>query len=332
VEDARAHFEFFGYRVAIEGWPEVVAALELDFAWFRTTPDGTADATIDVQPGTPSFDSLPPVRASFTTTRNVVYQADSRTIVDYFGRALVIFDRARRTVLVQGDERHLVHEAIYLLVLNRVGEHLDRRRLLRLHAMAMTGAQNGVVVLLPAGGGKTTLALRALREPRVRLISDDTPLLDREGRLHAFPLRLGVNERVAAELPANEVRRIERFEFPAKHALALEAFSNQIASEPQPLRHIVLGQRSLGNDAHLVAIPRRRAVGPLFRDGVVGLGIAQMAEYVLQRGWFDVMRNGRVATMRAAICSKALSQARTWELELGRDGERNWAALEPLLS
>ena len=70
---------------------------------------------------------------------------------------------------------------------------------------------------------------------------------------------------------------------------------------------------------------------PLFRDGVVGLGIAQMAEYVLQRGWWDVLAKGTVAGRRAAICASALSQARTWELELGRDGERNWVALESLL-
>ena len=326
-----ANFDFFGLRIAVLGWPEVVAALVLDFAWFRAAPVFGPQLSIRVQPGEPSFDALPAVRASFTTTRNVVYQSDDRTIVDYFGRALVVFDRARGEVSVQGDQQYLVHEAIYLLMLNRVGEHLDAAGLMRLHALALAGRQGGVVVLLPAGGGKSTLALRALREDGVRLVSDDTPLLDRDSRLHAFPLRLGVNEVVAAQLPPSDVRRIERFEFPAKHALALEAFAQRIATEPSPLSHIVIGRRSLGTQARLTAIPRRRAVTPLFRDGVVGLGIAQMAEYVLQRGWWDVLAKGTVAGRRAAICASALSQARTWELELGRDGERNWVALESLL-
>ena len=328
---AEAAFEFFGFRVALRGWPDVLAALDLDFAWFRAPSSAPPDITIDLQTGTPNFASLPPVRASFTTTRNVVYQVDGRTIVDYFGRALVVFDRARGHVSIQGDQQQLVHEATYLLVLNRVGEHVDRQRMLRLHAVALAGAQGGVVVLLPAGGGKTTLAFRALREPGVQLISDDTPLLDRGGYLHAFPLRLGLSERATADLPASSIRRIERFEFPAKHALALDAYADRIAVDRVPITHIIVGRRWLGNEARLTEIPKRRVVVPLLRDGVVGLGIAQMAEYVLQRGWVDVLGNGPIAARRAAICRTALARAHTWEADLGRDGERNWAAIEPLL-
>lgn len=332
MERAEASFDFFGLRLTVAGWPEIVEATDLDFAWFRAPGDSDADVTVDVRQGTPSLDGLPALSASFCTTRNVVYQWDQRTIVDYFGRALVVFDRARGHVSVQGDERNLVHEAIYLLVLNRVGEHLDGRGLLRLHALALAGRQEAVAILLPAGGGKTTLALRALREPGVTLLSDDTPLVDREGRVHSFPLRIGVSEAVAAELPASDVRRIERFEFPAKHTIALDAFADRIAKTPRPLRHLVVGTRSLGREARLTPIPRRRALGPMFRDGVVGMGVAQMAEYVLQRGWADVLTKGNVAGRRAAICAQALRNARTWRLELGQDGERNWAALAPLLS
>lgn len=331
MHEAEAAFEFFGYRIVLRGWPDVLAALDLDFAWFRAASGQPPDVTIDLRPGTPDFTSLPPVRASFTTTRNVVYQVDGHTIVDYFGRALVVFDRAGGHVSIQGDQQHLVHEATYLLVLNRVGEHVDRQGMLRLHAVALAGEQGGVVVLLPAGGGKTTLAFRALRDRQVQLISDDTPLLDRGGYLHAFPLRLGLSERATADLPASSVRRIERFEFPAKHALALDAYADRIAVGRVPISHIVIGRRWLGNDAGLTKIPKRQVVAPLLRDGVVGLGIAQMAEYVLQRGWIDILGNGPIAARRAAICRTALARAQTWEVDLGRDGERNWAAIESLL-
>jgi hypothetical protein len=330
VAVGEAHFNFFGLPVSVRGWPQIVEAIDLDFSWFRALPADRVGLTVDVTSGSPNLDSLPAVPAAFSTPRNVVYQLGGRTIVDYFGRTVVILDRERRRAFVEGDPPALVHEAIYLLLLHRVGEHLDASGMMRLHAVALAGRQGAVTILLPAGGGKTTLALRALRQRDVQLLSDDTPLLDRQGRVHPFPLRLGVSESVAVELPPEDVRRIERFEFPAKHAIRLDAFGDRISKVPHQLRHLVLGRRSLGKEARLAPVPRRRAIGPLLRDGVVGLGIAQMAEYVLQRGWSDVLSKGGVAGRRAAICARALAQAQTWEAELGRDGERNWSALEPL--
>jgi hypothetical protein len=340
VSSADASFDVYGMRIRIAGWPEVVEAARLDLAWFET-PVGrsnasvasgrTSDISLTVRDGPPQLERFGDLRASFVTTRNVVYQLDALTIVDYFGRVVVVFDRESSTVLIEGDELDLVHEATYLFVLSQVGEYLDAAGLLRLHALALAGAQGAVIVLLPAGGGKSTLALRALQDVDVRLLSDDTPLIDRRARVHAFPLRLGLSARAAAHLPPAQVRRIQRFEFPTKHVLAQEAFADRIAADPQLLRHIVLGQRSLGRAASLARVSRRRGVAPLVRDGVVGLGVAQMAEYVLQRGWRDVTTKAGTATRRAAICTRALAGAQTWELVMGRDLERNWSALSTLL-
>jgi hypothetical protein len=330
MSSADASFDVYGIRIGIAGWPEVVEAIRLDLAWFEA-PVEHSDITLTVRHGPPQLDRFSDLRASFVTTRNVVYQLDELTIVDYFGRAVVVFDRERSTVLIEGDELDLVHEASYLFVLSQVGEHLDAAGLLRLHALALAGAQGAVIVLLPAGGGKSTLALRALQDADVRLLSDDTPLIDRRARVHPFPLRLGLSARAAAHLPPDQVRRIQRFEFPTKHVLSLEVFADRIAADPQVIRHIVLGERSLGRAASLERVSRRRGVAPLVRDGVIGLGVAQMAEYVLQRGWRDVTRKAGTATRRAAICTRALAGAQTWQLVMGRDLERNWSALSTLL-
>ena len=124
---------------------------------------------------------------------------------------------------VQGEERHLVHEAAYQYLLSRIGEHLDLKRRPRLHALGLVGGQGAVAVMLPSGGGKSTLALRALEAPGVKLLSEDTPLIDRRGRLHPFPLRIGINATDADRVPADHVRRIERMEFHPKLVLELGA-------------------------------------------------------------------------------------------------------------
>jgi hypothetical protein len=185
--------------------------------------------------------------------------------------------------------------------------------------------------MLPSGGGKSTLALRALQADGVRLLSEDSPLLDRGGRLHPFPLRIGINATDAERLPAEHVRRIERMEFHPKLVLDLDAFADRIEPDPQPLRHIVIGRRSLGQTASLTPLSRSAALSPLLREMVVGVGLYQGMEFVLQRGMRDVAGKVGVAAMRATWAATALRHARVWQLVLGRDHERNWDALQPLL-
>jgi hypothetical protein len=218
-------------------------------------------------------------------------------------------------------------------VISRVGEHLDTRGLPRLHALGLAGAQGAVAVLLPSGGGKSTLALRALRHgDPVRLLSEDSPLMDRDGRLHPFPLRIGFNATDAVELPGAKLRTLERMEFHSKVAVEVESFADRIEPHPQPLRHLVIGRRTLGTDARLDPLPRRAAASTLFREAVVGVGLYQGMEFVLQRGMRDVLSQAGPAWTRASACAALVARARVWRLTLGRDHDRNWSELERLLT
>ena len=322
-----------GVRVRSD-WDEVVESLRLDFTWFERA-NGTAPSRsveVRIERGAPDFDRFGELPAAFVTPRNVVYQADDKTIVDYFGRAVSVYDRASDSIVVQGDDRHLVHEAAYQFVVSAIGRHLESRWLPRLHALGLVGAQGAVAVMLPSGGGKSTLALRALRTDGVRLLSEDTPLLDRHGNLHPFPLRIGINATDAERLPSDKVRRIERMEFHPKLVLEVDAFADRIEPSPAPLRHLVLGRRTLGRDAQLEPVPRRAALGPLVRELVVGVGVYQGMEFVLQRGLRDVLVHPRPAVVRAVCAGVALRAPRVWRLTVGRDHERNWDALRPLLA
>src|SRR5687767_8997204 len=219
---------------------------------------------MEIRRGTPDLGAFGDVTAAFVTPRNVVYQQGERTIVDYRGRAVSVLDRRANRLTVTGDDEHLVHEAAYHFVLSRAGEHLDRIGRPRLHALALCARGGGAVaVLLPSGGGKSTLALQGLRTPGVRLLSEDSPLMDRHGRLHPFPLRIGINATDAELLPAQAVRRLERMELHPKLALEVDSFADRVEAAPQPLRHLVIGRRSLGERARLEPAPRRAAAGTL---------------------------------------------------------------------
>src|SRR4051794_24695041 len=109
---ARAMLTVHGLRIALRGdWPEVLEELGLDFAWFpRADGDQRADLEVEVQRRPPDYDRFGEVTATYVTPRNVVFQQAGRRVVDYFGRAVSVVDRSGTRVLVQGEDRHLVHE------------------------------------------------------------------------------------------------------------------------------------------------------------------------------------------------------------------------------
>jgi hypothetical protein len=332
--DGLTQLEVHGLRIGVEGdWPEVIESVARDFAWFASQEsDATPHVLVRILRRRPEPERFGELAQAFITSRNTVFQSGTQTIIDYAGRVLATYDRAREVFVVAGEDEHLVHEAAYLFLLSRIGRHLDQSRLMRLHALGLSAPQGAVLVLLPSGGGKTTLALRALRDPRVKLISEDTPVLDRKGMVHPFPLRIGVNESDAGLLPADgEVHRIVRLEYGPKLLLSTSSFADRIEHEPRPLRHIVIGRRWLNGGGSLTALPRRALIAPLIRDGVVGMGVAQMIEYVLRQGPRDFLGQGGVAVGRALICAHALSGSKAWRLELSRDQQQNWEALAPLL-
>ena len=327
-----AQLSFYGLGISVSGnWPQVISDLAQDFAWFK---DGVAEpprVVVTIERRLPEFEAAGNRVASFVTPRNVVYHHGELTIIDYFGKALSLYDRRQERLVIQGEDRDLVHEAAYHFVLSRVGAHLETVGLCRLHALGLAGRDGAVAVLLPSGGGKSTLALTALSKDGVRLLSEDSPVVDRHGRVHPFPLRLGVNPGDAGRLPPGDTRTVNRMEFAPKTLLELDAFAERIEPVAQPLRHLVIGRRTLGTHAVLEPVARHTAIGPLLRECVVGVGLYQGMEFILQRGVRDVLGKLGPASVRVRCCTAVLARAQTWDMRLGRDHEANWRALSSLL-
>ena len=100
-------FDIYGLRVTVGGdWPEVVqdALARLRLVQRETEPAGRAAVEIVVERRDPTRGRAGRVPASFVTPRNVVYSDDGRTVVDYFGRALSVLDRAPGGP-IQGETR-----------------------------------------------------------------------------------------------------------------------------------------------------------------------------------------------------------------------------------
>ena len=320
------HRDVYGLRIGAHGdWPEVVEALDRDFAWFPEAASDRAEASVRVRRGAPDRMQYGALEAAAITWRSAVFRDGDRTIVDY-GRAISVDDGTGR-LAIEGVHGWTVWRAAYEFLLGRVDAHVDGLGLARVNGLGLAGRHGGVLVLLPSGGGKTTLTLRALASDGVGLLSEGSPLLDAHGQLHSFPLPLLVRTSSAEHpnLPGPAHLRALAGIDPDPITVEVSAFRDAVPDGPVPLRHVVLGVRTLGGTAALEPLARRAATADLARATVGGFGILG------GDGLLTAPRRVWTTRGRLAAFARALTGTRVWRLTLGPDTEANWDALARVL-
>lgn len=152
-------FDVYGYRFSVRSSvAEAIDGIRQDFAFFASQGT-TGGVTIDLFGQDPPLDGLPLTDARVYTPRNVVYRAGGTRYIDYHGRGLGIQDQASGNLKLYSRDPQLLYEAAYLYLLSQIGQYLDRTGLHRIHALGVVVRGRAVLVLLPMGGGKSTLGL-----------------------------------------------------------------------------------------------------------------------------------------------------------------------------
>lgn len=322
--------DIYGYRAAIRCSSEdVLEGLADDFAFFRTEKH-SGGPVIELFEQEPSYDELPKSAAAVYTPRNVSYRDAACTYIDYSGRALGIHDRRTGDFRVFSHHRDLLYEAAYLFLLSQAGEALDARRLHRVHALGVCVGDCAALVLLPMGGGKSTLGSYLLRYPDVRLLSDDSPLIDRRANVYAFPLRIGLLPGAEGSIPASALRKIERMEFGPKLVVNYSYFADKVAGQAKPCL-LLLGRRSLGKTCTVQPAGKAAALRAMAANCVVGMGLFQGMEFVFARGAGELFRKSIVAASRLRASIALIARSRAYHLTLGRDVEENARVTRELL-
>jgi hypothetical protein len=324
----RELFEFYGLCIEVEGDSEdLIREVTRDFSFFRIEdPKKRSVIRINLELASPPYGSLPAMKASFSTPRNICFQNRNISYIDYFGRGLSIYDRKQKTCSVYGMDFHLVHEIAYLFILSVVGEYLDSIGLHRVHALGMSRNNKGILLLLPSGGGKSTMALKMLGQPRYMLLAEDTPIIDRKGQILPFPLRLGVRPDHELSVPDEFLRTVNRMEFDPKKLIDIDYFKDRIGTAVSP-GIILTGQRNLGEVSEIIPISRMKAFKTLFKYAVVGLGIYQGLEFMLERGAWELLGKTGVVSSRLYNSMSLLSKSKCYRFILGRDVEKNCETL-----
>jgi hypothetical protein len=319
------NFNVYGYRFSVKGDVEkAIGGLAQDFAFFAA--DGADGHTIELFEADPPLTNLPTGDALVYTPRNVAYRDGHSRYIDYHGRGLGILDEISGGFKLYSRDEDLLYEAAYLFLLSRIGEDLDRRGIHRVHALGAEVNGRAVLVLLPMGGGKSTLGLHLLRFPEVRLLSDDSPWIGRDGRVLAFPLRLGLLPG-SEEMIAEEYRRkVQRMEFGLKHLVNYSYFADRVSASAQP-GIVFIGSRTMQPEARIERVGKLAGLRPMLANCVVGIGLFQGLEFLLGSGVFGLAKNFGVGISRSRSSWRLLSNSQICRIHLGRDPEQNARAL-----
>ena len=316
-------FDFYGFVVElVSDNPDVVAEVRRDFAWFAKQSDGQPDMRVTIHFTAPPYDSLPSVAASVLTPRNVSYRDGDVSYVDYFGRGLAVVNTAAKTCDIYGSDFDLDREIAYLFLLSTVGQHLDAEGLHRIHAMGVNYKGKGILLLLPSGGGKSTMTMELLRRDDFTLLSEDTPLIDRKGRIHPFPLRLGFRNDGGVEVPEEQRRTLQRMEFEPKTFVDISFFAHRLSDSVDPVL-LLVGERNLGLKSAIVPLSRRATLNALIKYLVVGLGVYQGLEFLLERGLWEMTGKTGIAASRMRNGLALMSRTTAHKFILGRDTAKN---------
>ncbi len=322
-----ACYDVYGFRFTLggESAEDALAMLGEDFAFFRR--DAVAPMLgIVLTRRQPDYSGAPARRASVYTPRNISLTEGATTFIDYSGRALAVYDRSASTFRIQSLETDLLYEATYLFLLSRIGEFLDARRMHRIHAMALARGGKAILAILPMGGGKSTLTAELLKSPDFDFLSDDSPFIDAEGRVHAFPLRLGLLPGGEGEVPPEHTRVIQRMEFGPKLLLNYAWLAPRVKASADP-GIVFLGYRSLAAECRIEPGGAMESYHSMLANCVIGLGLFQGLEFVVRSSAVELASKARVGASRLRVARRLFRRSQVYRLILGRDRAENARAV-----
>ncbi len=317
----RLHLDFLGTRVRLTAEPgPALEELARDFSSFADPTPGPPDVNVRL-----CGESCPPPEGPWRWRwRDFATRPDGAArLVRWDDGAWARCEYGAEQVVVHAADDERRRELAYLAVLSRAGEALDRRGLHRVHALGLAGPRGAALVLLPSGGGKSTLALELLRRGSLRVLSDESPLVDRDGRVFPFPLRLALRPGAdVAGLAASDLRTFRRRGYGAKTLVEPSAL-RAAAGGAAPARWLFDGTSSTGAPS-VEPLSPARALSALAGPLVIGVGLAQMAEYMARA---DVA----LASIAASRARAALALARRTAASRLLLGSRGPAATADLL-
>lgn len=326
MEDKKSFLNIYGIFITLSGYSNIVDRLISDFKYFSSVQALPTDnnLTINIKYINPPYEKIPEITASMYKTDCICYDYNNIRYVDYNGKCLVIFDKDKRIADIFSLNYDLLYEVSYLLLHSQVGELLDLKGFHRVHACSFSYNNESFLCILPQGAGKSTLLMHLLKNLDIKLISDDTPIIDTKGNIYPFPIRVGVcNDFDTSNIPNEFITVFNRRKFGQKKLISFDFFKNRIEETQLPI-NIIVGLRTYCDNPKIILKSKCFVFKELFKSCIVGYGLPQVIEYFLVGGFTDISRKFIIVLSRFYSCIRLLLKTKnTYAFYLSKNKETN---------
>lgn len=316
---------FYGVNVLIESsLDSLLSLLKKDFSYFvvESLPTSTLGLALTIKKENYQGKIPQNLVAISQSQTCLTYEENHLRYNDYYGEALAIFNYAQESCEIFGEDESRLHEIVYLIILSRVGLMHDKCGIHRLHAFGVTYHDVNLIGMMPMKGGKSTLFMNLLKNPAVEVLSDDSPLIDQQGKILPFPIRLGLQEKPEDYASYTMKRKI----YGEKFLIDIADIQNKVGSE-KPYTVLFQGRRSTYEQCQIIHCSKIKMLIHLFKNLIVGLGLPMVIEYFLMTGLEDKIEKVKITWLRVLSSLHLLMKSDCYEFYLTSNPDKNTQAI-----
>lgn len=329
-------FDFYGFVVSVSSDTEgVIELLRKDFSYFETENANPNFLIVAEKHLTPSLKIPGGLDSKKQNQRAITYENANVRYNDFYGKAVSILDYDSSTMEVFYKSEEYLHEILYLAILSRETKHHDLHGLHKIHAFGVAKNNTALIGMMSMKGGKTTLFSYFLDQEGFDIISDDTPLINKNGEILSFPIRIGFEKGSysSERLQSYDEKAyiLNREEYGPKKLVDIKEFSNPIARNP---KRVILfqGIRWHGKeDPKIVKIAKLKMFKYLLKNMIVGVGLPMVLEYYLESGLGGIFKDVKIILRRTIAALMLLKRSSCYEVYMGANPAKNYQALKHLL-
>jgi len=319
--------DFYSIIVEISGNDEeVIHRLSQEFRYFNTDKKAHSKIDITIHINSNEFDhsSLPSIAAHKITQNALVYRLGEKRLINYH-KAWCLIDDERMVVDIHSPDKDSLFEIGYLTIHSLVGERLELKGLIRLHAMALETKNYQLIVMLPSRGGKSTLMTGLLEKyPHWKIISDDMPLITLSGGVKPFPSKISLDSPPESPLWKTVLwEKFSRVSYPPKWLCSVMDLPHGISENCKKPIMLIQGERLSSGPPLMNKRGFFSMMRALLTHMVIGVGLPIILEYFLHFKFSDFFKLAHLGTKRILAAITLSLKAKKFTIYLSPDRQKN---------